>query len=80
MMFELFTARSNLLPYAFVLAPYICMGKMLRLSNDVSSLKPLSQFAQISYGASLGRGNERLLKWSQSVDQDGAMPIYGKNL
>ena len=26
--------------------------------------------AQILYGASLGWGNERLLKWSQSIDQD----------
>ena len=30
-----------------------------------------ANFAQISYGASLGWGNEKLLKWSQSVDQDG---------
>ena len=30
-----------------------------------------ANFAQISYGASLGWGNERLLKWSRSVDQDG---------
>ena len=35
--FDLFTARSSLLPYAFVWAPYICMGKMLRISNDFSS-------------------------------------------
>ena len=37
LMFDLFTARSSLLPYAFVQAPYICMGKMLRISNDFSS-------------------------------------------
>ena len=30
-----------------------------------------ANFAQISYGASLGRGNKILLKWSQFVDQDG---------
>ena len=30
-----------------------------------------ANFAQISYGASLGWGNERLLKWSRLVDQDG---------
>ena len=30
-----------------------------------------ANFAQISYGASLGWGNEKLLKWSRSVDQDG---------
>ena len=28
--------------------------------------------AQISYGAFLGWGNEKLLKWSRSVDQDGS--------
>ena len=37
-----------------------------------------ANFAQISYGAS--RGNESLLKWSPSVDQDGCHAIYGKNL
>ena len=35
--FDLFTARSSLLPYAFVWAPYICMEKMLIVSNDFSS-------------------------------------------
>ena len=30
-----------------------------------------ANFAQISYGASLGWGNKKLLKWSLSVDQDG---------
>ena len=30
-----------------------------------------ANFAQISYGASLGWGNERLLKWSRFIDQDG---------
>ena len=32
---------------------------------------PWANFAQISYGASLGRGNEKLLKWSRSIDQGG---------
>ena len=31
----------------------------------------MANFAQISYGASLGWGNERLLKWSRFIDQDG---------
>ena len=30
-----------------------------------------ASFAQISYGASLEWGNEKLLKWSRSIDQDG---------
>ena len=32
-----FTARSSLLLYAFVWAPYICMEKMLIISNGFSS-------------------------------------------
>ena len=35
-MFDLFMARSSLLPCAIVLASYICMGKMLRISNFFS--------------------------------------------
>ena len=35
--FDLSTARSSLLPYAFVWAPYISMVKMFRISNDFSS-------------------------------------------
>ena len=35
--FDLFTARSSSLPYAFVWALYIWMGKLLRISNDCSS-------------------------------------------
>ena len=36
-MFDFFTARSSLLSYAFVSAPYFCMEKMLIISNDFSS-------------------------------------------
>ena len=36
-MFDLSKARSNLLPYAFVWALYICMEKMVIISNDFSS-------------------------------------------
>ena len=37
-MFDLFTARSNLLPHAFVCALYIYVGKMLRIHIlDISS-------------------------------------------
>ena len=34
LMFDLFTARSSLLPYAFVWALYICMEKMFIISDD----------------------------------------------
>ena len=38
-----------------------------------------ANWTQISYGDSLGLGKESLFKWSWSHDQDGCMPIYGKN-
>ena len=62
--FDLFTVRSILLPYAFVWEKY----------SEFQTTSPLelwASFARISYGASLGWGNERLLKWSRFVDQDG---------
>ena len=39
-----------------------------------------ADWSQISYGASLGWGNECLFERSWSHDQDGTMLIYGKNL
>ena len=45
-----------------------------------SPLKSLGQSKPNSCGASLGRGNESLYKWSRSHDQDGRLPMYGKNL
>ena len=36
-MFDIITAKSSLLLYAFVWAPYICMEKMLIISTDFSS-------------------------------------------
>ena len=38
----------------------------------------LANVVQILCGASLGWGNKRLLKRSQSIDQDGCHAIYGK--
>ena len=42
----------------------------LTFSNDLLWNR-WANFAQISYGASLGWGNEKLLKWLRSVDQGG---------
>ena len=39
--------------------------------QTASSLKPLGQSKPNFFGASLGRGNESLYKWSRSHDQDG---------
>ena len=49
----------------------ICMGKNVQNFKQLLLWSLWTNFAQISYGASLGRGNKRLLKWSQFVDQDG---------
>ena len=54
-----------MLPYGFV------WEKMLRFSNDFFSGASWANVVQISFGASLGQGNERLLKWLWSIDQDG---------
>ena len=59
---------------------FLCWGQFCFLlhlyGKNVQNFKQLlwslwANFAQISYGASLGRGNKRLLKWSRFVDQDG---------
>ena len=36
--FDLFMARSSLLPYTSVWAPSVCMGKMLSISDDSSEV------------------------------------------
>ena len=55
----------------------ICMGSIYLYGKNVENYKQLllwshqSYVTQISCGASLGQGNERLLKWSPSTGQDG---------
>ena len=68
LMFDLFTATSSLLLYA--MGPILCMEKMLVISNDFST-EASGSVAPISCGAYLRQGNERLLKWLWSIDQDG---------
>ena len=68
--FNLFTARSSLLLYAFVWAPYICMEKMLIISNGFSS--EASRPVLLKFHAEPPcLENERLLKWVWSIDQNG---------
>ena len=52
----------------------------LTFSNNFSSETPEPFLAQISYGASLGSENKRLLKGCGPLTKMAAMPIYGKNL
>ena len=55
----------------------ICMGPIHLYVKNVDNFKwvllwsLLASVAQISCGASLGQKNERLLKWSWSIDQNG---------
>ena len=105
-----FTARSNLVPYAFVwekvktmdfleiiVVHDIKVGRWSQLNEYMKLWVPkvkdihwpwskslrfnifkllflnngLADWSQISYGASLGWGNESIFKWSRSHDQDG---------
>ena len=56
-------------------------GKNVQNFKQLLLWSLLAKFAKISYGASLGRGNERLQKNGHgSLTKMAAMPIYGKNL
>ena len=46
-------------------------GKNVQYFKQLLIWSLWANFAQISFGASLGWGNEKLLKWSRSVDQVG---------
>ena len=48
-----------------------CVCPSVNIFNRLLLWNRWANFAQISYGASLGWGNEKLLKWLRSVDQDG---------
>ena len=61
-MFDLFTARSNLLPHAFTWALYIYMGKMLRFHIlDISSIIQLNQNLMMSIRAFM---RHKIAKWA----------------
>ena len=76
--FDLFTARSSLLLYAFVWALYICMEKMVIISNDLP-LKPLGQCCSNFMWNLLGAGEQKIAKMVMVHSNMAAMPIYGKN-
>ena len=75
---HLSSAQDELLWSLFVRRPSVrpsvrpCVRPSVRPSVNIFKRLLLwsrwANFAQISYGASLGWGNERLLKWSRSVD------------
>ena len=53
------------------MSPIHLNGKIVENFKRLLLLRLWANFAQIPYGATLGWGNKRLLKLSQSVDQDG---------
>ena len=75
---HLSSAQDELLWSLFVRRPSVrpsvrpCVRPSVRPSVNIFKRLLLwsrwANFAQISYGTSLGWGNERLLKWSRSVD------------
>ena len=75
---HLSSAQDELLWSLFVrrpsVRPSVNIFKRLLLWNRWAN------FAQISYGASLGWGNEKLLKGCGPLTKMAATPIYGKNL
>ena len=71
--------RSSLRPYAFVWAPYICMGKVLRISNYFSSEAAWPLLLKFHVEPPWTR-EQKIAKIGAVLDQDGRTPIYGKNL
>ena len=74
---HLSSAQDELLWSLFVRCPSACACVRASVRPSINIFKRLllwnrwANFAQISYGASLGWGNKKLLKWSWSIDQDG---------
>ena len=66
-------AQDELLWSFFVCLPsiHVFARPSVNVFKRLLLWSPWANFAQISYGASLGRGNEKLLKWSRSIDQGG---------
>ena len=70
---HLSSAQDELLWSLFIPRPsvhlFVCLS--VNIFKRLFLWSRWASFAQISYGAALGWGNERLLKWTRFVDQDG---------
>ena len=65
--FDLFTARSNLLPHAFVWALYIHIGKMLRIHIlDVFSIIQLNRNLMMSIWTLM---RHKIAKWADRISK-----------
>ena len=65
---------GELIVYQSLRRPSVRLSSVVRLStfsNIFFSENHWANWTQISYGESLGQGNESLFKWSWSHDQDG---------
>ena len=54
----------------FHLSVHLCIHPSINIFKRLLLWSPWTDFAQISYGASLGWRNKRLLKWLRFIDQD----------
>ena len=70
---HLSSAQDELLRSLFVRRPSVraSVRPSVNIFKRLLLWNRWANFAQISYEASLRWGNEKLLKWSRSVDQDG---------
>ena len=67
---------SSLLPNACVWAPYICMGKMLRISNDFYSEDFGPILLEFHLKPPWGRGTKDCLNVCGPLTKMAAMTIY----
>ena len=74
------TARSSLLLFAFIWAPYICMEKMLIISNDFSSETSGPGLLKFHVEPPRGRRTKDCQNGHGPLIKMAVMPIYGKNL
>ena len=72
-------ARSDLLRYAFVWALYICMEKIVIISNDYSEASG-PMLLKFHVEPPWGRGMKDCLNGCGPLIKIAAMHIYGKNL
>ena len=65
--FYLFSSPDLCSGWAIVISFHACVRPSVNIFKQRLLRSPWANFVQISYGASLGWGNERLLKWSYKI-------------
>ena len=65
-------------PLSSYVCVYVCM--CVNIFKHLLHRNHWANQSQISFGASMGWGNESLFNWSSHMTKMATMPIYGKNL